>query len=209
MLAGDGRSCRCSTSTGRSSTPTSRSPRRGTRSASTPTSCRSACRSCEACERAGVTVEAYLAHYDPTAVLPFAGVAELLAGLDRWGLASNKERASGRRELERLGWHPDAALFSDDFGGREKELAPAARRPATSTPSGVVFVGDTRHDRACAAAVGARFALAGWNPRARATAPRPATSCSTARRPARPARTATRTRSSRSDVASGACPSCR
>ena len=33
-----------------------------------------------------------------------------------------------------------------------------------------MFVGDTRHDRACAAAVGARFALAGWNPRARAAA---------------------------------------
>ena len=31
----------------------------------------------------------------------------------------------------------------------------------------VVFVGDTPHDRACAAAVGCRFALAGWNPRAR------------------------------------------
>jgi phosphoglycolate phosphatase-like HAD superfamily hydrolase len=36
--------------------------------------------------------------------------------------------------------------------------------------SAVVFVGDTAHDRACAAAVGARFALAGWNRRARAGA---------------------------------------
>ena len=136
---------------------------------STPTSCRSAFRSCEACERAGVTVEAYLSHYDPTAALPFAGIEELIARLDRWGLASNKERGSGRRELARLGWHPDVALFSDDFGGREKELGPLLEALRLDADA-VVFVGDTRHDRACAAAVGARFALAGWNPRARATA---------------------------------------
>ena len=53
--------------------------------------------------RAGVTVEAYLSHYDPTAALPFPGVEELISQLDRWGLASNKERRSGYRELERLG----------------------------------------------------------------------------------------------------------
>ncbi|MET0903986.1 MAG: HAD hydrolase-like protein [Acidimicrobiales bacterium] len=123
----------------------------------------------EACERAGVTVAAYLEHYDFAAVLPFRGVAEMIAGLDRWGLASNKERTSGRRELERLGWRPDAALFSDDFGGREKELGPLLRALDLDAES-VVFVGDTRHDRACASAVGARFALAGWNPRARAGA---------------------------------------
>jgi phosphoglycolate phosphatase-like HAD superfamily hydrolase len=29
-----------------------------------------------------------------------------------------------------------------------------------------VFVGDTAHDRSCAAAAGVAFALAGWNPRA-------------------------------------------
>ena len=34
----------------------------------------------------------------------------------------------------------------------------------------MVYVGDTAHDRACAAAVGAPFALAGWNARARAGA---------------------------------------
>jgi phosphoglycolate phosphatase-like HAD superfamily hydrolase len=33
-----------------------------------------------------------------------------------------------------------------------------------------VFIGDTAHDRACAARAGVRFALAGWNPRALATA---------------------------------------
>jgi phosphoglycolate phosphatase-like HAD superfamily hydrolase len=125
----------------------------------------------EACERAGVTVDAYLSHYDPSAAQPFPGVAELLGALERWGLASNKERASGRRELERLGWAPDVALFSDDFGGREKELGPVLAA-MDLTGDAVVFVGDTRHDRACAAAVGARFALAGWNARARAAAER-------------------------------------
>jgi phosphoglycolate phosphatase-like HAD superfamily hydrolase len=123
----------------------------------------------EACARAGVTVEAYLEHYDPGAAMPFAGVPGLLAGLERWGMASNKERTSGRRELQRLGWTPDVALFSDDFGGREKDLAPLLAAMGLAADA-VVFVGDTRHDRACALAVGARFALAGWNPRARAGA---------------------------------------
>ena len=123
----------------------------------------------EACTRAGVTVEAYLSHYDATAAQPFPGVDELITRLEVWGLASNKERTSGRRELERLGWAPTAALFSDDFGGREKQLAPLLEVLALD-PADVVFVGDTRHDRACAAAVGARFVLAGWNARARAAA---------------------------------------
>jgi phosphoglycolate phosphatase len=122
-----------------------------------------------ACERAGVTVEAYLAHYDPSAAMPFDGVQELIAQLDVWGLASNKERTSGKRELARLGWTPAAALFSDDFGGAEKQLGPLLDAMGLDA-RGVVFVGDTRHDRACASAVGARFALAGWNARARAGA---------------------------------------
>ena len=37
-------------------------------------------------------------------------------------------------------------------------------------PAAVIYVGDTGHDRACAAAAGVPFALAGWNPRARADA---------------------------------------
>lgn len=120
----------------------------------------------EACARAGVTVEAYLEHYDATATLPFAGVPELIEALARWGLASNKERTSGRRELERLGWSPEAALFSDDFGGQEKELPPLLAAMGLD-PDRAVFVGDTHHDRACARAAGVRFALAGWNARAR------------------------------------------
>lgn len=117
-----------------------------------------------ACEQAGVRVEDYLDLYDGTAVRPFPGVEELLAALPCWAVCSNKRRSSGRSELERLGWTPDLALFSDDFGGRPKVLQPVldalGRHPAT-----VVFVGDTGHDRTCAAAAGVRFALAGWNPR--------------------------------------------
>ena len=123
----------------------------------------------EACERAGVSVDAYLDLYDPSAAMPFAGVPELIDALDRWGLASNKERTSGHRELERLGWNPEAALFSDDFGGREKELAPLLRAMHLDAHD-AIFVGDTRHDRKCAAAVGVRFAVAGWNARARESA---------------------------------------
>lgn len=123
----------------------------------------------EACHRAGVTVEDYLAHYDASVSQPFAGVPELLGALARWGLASNKERTSGRRELTRLGWAPEVAMFSDDFGGAEKSLPPLLGALGLA-PAETVFVGDTDHDRACAASAGVPFALAGWNPRARRAA---------------------------------------
>lgn len=122
-----------------------------------------------ACELAGVAVGAYLELYDSSAVLPFDGVPELLAALDRWGLASNKERSSGRRELTRLGWAAEVALFSDDFGGEEKQLAPLLDALGLDAEE-VVFIGDTAHDRACAARLDVPFALAGWNARARAAA---------------------------------------
>jgi phosphoglycolate phosphatase-like HAD superfamily hydrolase len=123
----------------------------------------------EACARAGVAMDAYVARYDPTAAQPFAGIPELLVGFDRWGLASNKERSAGVAELARFGWGPEVALFSDDFGGAEKQLAPLLAAMGLDAPS-VIYVGDTAHDRACAALVGAPFALAGWNQRARADA---------------------------------------
>jgi len=126
----------------------------------------------EACAQAGVTVEAYLERYDPSVAQPFPGVPELLAQLPRWGLASNKQRASGHQELARLGWQPEVALFSDDFGGADKQVEPLLDRLGLP-PASVVFVGDTDHDRACAATAGVPFVLAGWNARARAGA-RPA-----------------------------------
>lgn len=123
----------------------------------------------EACELVGVSIASYIDRYDSAAAQPFAGVSELLAELDRWGLASNKERLAGHRELARLGWGPEIALFSDDFGGEEKQLAPLLA--ALNLDAGdVIYIGDTAHDRACAALVSVPFALAGWNPRARAGA---------------------------------------
>jgi phosphoglycolate phosphatase-like HAD superfamily hydrolase len=123
----------------------------------------------EACARAGVTVQDYLDRYDPHAAQPFDGVVDALVGIERWGLASNKDRASGRRELARLGWAPAVALFSDDFDGQEKRLAPLLAAMELRAEE-AIYVGDTAHDRACAASAGVAFALAGWNPRARAAA---------------------------------------
>jgi HAD superfamily hydrolase (TIGR01549 family) len=119
----------------------------------------------EACRLAGITTDDYLAHYDDTAAHPFPGVDEVLRRLDRWAVCSNKDRASGRRELARLGWSPTVALFSDDFDGAPKQLAPVLLALELGADD-VAFVGDTAHDRSCAAAAGVRFALAGWNPRA-------------------------------------------
>ena len=121
----------------------------------------------EACHLAGITVADYVTHYDETAVQPFPGVEDLLRSLERWGLCSNKERGSGLAELARLGWTPTVALFSDDFGGRPKELAPVLAALDLRAEE-AVFIGDTEHDRASATAAGVRFALAGWNARAKA-----------------------------------------
>ena len=118
----------------------------------------------EACALAGVQVADYLERYDVTAVTAFPGVEDLLAALPRWAVCSNKERSSGHRELARLGWVPELALFSDDFGGRPKSLQPALDALGLE-PGAVVFIGDTAHDRTCAAEAGVSFALAGWNPR--------------------------------------------
>jgi phosphoglycolate phosphatase-like HAD superfamily hydrolase len=119
----------------------------------------------EACAVAEISVESYLAHYDVSVVQPFPGVEELLGQLDRWAVCSNKERTSGRAELARLRWTPTVTLFSDDYDSRPKALGPALDALGLCADE-AVFVGDTAHDRACAAAAGVRFALAGWNPRA-------------------------------------------
>jgi len=117
-----------------------------------------------ACELAGVSVAAYIAEYDDTIVEPFPGVSELVGQLDRWAVCSNKTGISGRTELARLGWSPAVAMFSEDFDGQPKELAPVVAALGLG-PDDVVFVGDTDHDRSSARAAGVRFVLAGWNPR--------------------------------------------
>ncbi len=116
------------------------------------------------CDRLGIALEAYLDAYDDTAAQPFPGVEALLGGVERWAVCSNKHPRSGRAELARLGWRPEHALFSDAFDG-PKRLEPVLALLDVD-PTDVVFVGDTAHDRACARAAGATFALAAWNPRA-------------------------------------------
>lgn len=115
------------------------------------------------CDRLGIALDDYLAAYDATAAQPFAGIDEMLAALDGWAVCSNKHPTYGRAELDRLGWHPVVAFFSDAFAG-PKQLAPVLEALGRSADE-VVFVGDTDHDRRCAAAAGAPFLLAGWNPR--------------------------------------------
>ena len=118
------------------------------------------------CRRLGIEVDDYLAHYDDTLALPFAGVDELVARLDHWAVCSNKHPLAGKAELARLGWQPDVAMFADSFDG-PKQLGPVLDAIGVG-PEAVIFVGDTDHDRRCARDAGCDFALAGWNRRASA-----------------------------------------
>ena len=96
------------------------------------------------CVRLGLSVEDYVAAYDTTQALPFAGVTELVTSFDRWAVCSNKHPLSGRAELERLQWFPEAALFADAFRG-PKQLTPLLEMLAI-TPDQAIFLGDTAHD---------------------------------------------------------------
>lgn len=115
------------------------------------------------CARLGIGLEDYLDAYDTDVSQPFPGVASMLDGVGRWAVCSNKHPRSGRRELARLGWTPEVALFADAFDG-PKALPPVLERLGVD-PGAVLFVGDTAHDEACARAAGTAFAWAGWNPR--------------------------------------------
>ena len=115
------------------------------------------------CARLGIDVDTYLDHYDPDLVEPFPGVTDLLEELDRWVVCSNKHPQFGHAELDRFGWAPELALFSDAFDG-PKRLGPILEWSGL-TGAEIVFGGDTAHDRRCANDVGALFGLAGWNPR--------------------------------------------
>jgi len=116
------------------------------------------------CRRLGLELDDYLAAYDTSSAQPFPGVESLVAAVPRWAVCSNKHPRSGRLELARLGWSPEGAWFADAFDG-PKRLTPVLEG-CGATPDRVLYVGDTDHDRACAAEVGCRFLLAGWNPRA-------------------------------------------
>lgn len=121
------------------------------------------------CDRLGISMAAYLEHYDSHDVTPYPGVENVLAQLPRWAVCSNKVRSAGATELLQLGWKPAVSLFAEDFGGRLKFLDPVLDH-LDVTADEVLFVGDTAHDRVCALDAGAAFALAGWNPRAVAVA---------------------------------------
>ena len=118
------------------------------------------------CDRLGVSVDDYLAAYDPGHAQPFPGVDEVLAQLPVWGVCSNKHPESGAAELARLGWQPTVATFADRTSG-PKQLGPVLAALEVAAAD-VLYVGDTAHDRACAQAVGCRFVVAGWNVRAEA-----------------------------------------
>ncbi|MDZ7732446.1 MAG: HAD-IA family hydrolase [Acidimicrobiia bacterium] len=116
------------------------------------------------CHRLGISVADYLERYDPERAEPFPGVEDILRSLDRWAVCSNKHPRSGWAELDRLGWQPDVARFSDAFEG-SKRLGPVLDALGV-VAADVVYVGDTDHDRRCARDVGATFVLAAWNDRA-------------------------------------------
>lgn len=120
------------------------------------------------CRRLGLSLDDYVGLYDVDAAMPFPGVDEVVGRLARWAVCSNKVRRCGVAELARLGWTPDVALFAEDFGGGPKRLGPALAALRVEDPFSVLFVGDTAHDRGCASDAGVAFALAAWNPRARA-----------------------------------------
>jgi len=116
------------------------------------------------CDRLGVSVDDYLAAYDPERAQPYPGIDDLLAQLPVWGVCSNKHPESGAAELARMGWQPTVAAFADRASG-PKQLGPVLAALDVSADE-VLYVGDTAHDRACAEAVSCRFVLAGWNVRA-------------------------------------------
>jgi phosphoglycolate phosphatase-like HAD superfamily hydrolase len=118
------------------------------------------------CRRLGLSVADYLNAYDVAAAQPYPGVAEVVAQLDRWAVCSNKARRCAEAELSRLGWAPAVARFAEDFGGGPKRLGPVLAALGVDDPWSVRFVGDTAHDRVCAADAGVAFAVAAWNPRA-------------------------------------------
>jgi phosphoglycolate phosphatase-like HAD superfamily hydrolase len=110
----------------------------------------------EACAEWGIDIDRYIELYDTAVAQPFEGADEVVRQLGRWAICSNKHTISGREELARLGWAPEQAWFSSDFGGAAKRLAPVIEAMGLGATD-VAYVGDTEHDQACAEAVGCEF----------------------------------------------------
>lgn len=124
----------------------------------------------EYCRMKGLSIEDYVNAYDTTSVQPFDGAEDLVSKLDRWAICSNKYNDSGWAELSRLGWEPELALFSRDFGGAEKSLVPVLERLGVGAGR-AIYVGDSATDAAVAQEAGVDFVWAGWNPRTAAATP--------------------------------------
>lgn len=116
------------------------------------------------CERLGIDLDAYVAHYDTEVSQPFPGVEELVSVLGRWSICSNKHPVSARAEIARLGWRPEVAMYADAFEWRHKELGPVLATMGLDADQ-VVMVGDSNGDLRCAEEVGTTMVWAGWNPR--------------------------------------------
>jgi len=124
----------------------------------------------EECDRLGLLLDAYVEAYDEQTVRPFPGVGEMVSGLGRWAICSNKHPVSASAELARLGWRPELAVYSDHFGWAHKRLGPVLDAMGLQA-SQVAMVGDSSGDLQCAQEVGCPMIWAGWNPRVAAAAP--------------------------------------
>ncbi len=124
----------------------------------------------EELELLGLTLDDYADTYRDHIVAPFPGVDEVVPGLGRWALCSNKHPRSGLAELARLGWQPEVAVFADHFDWAHKRLDPVLEMMGVSAAR-VAMIGDSGGDATCAAEVGCDMYWAGWNPRVVAAQP--------------------------------------
>ncbi len=118
----------------------------------------------EELDRLGLALDDYAEAYDVEVVRAFDGVDRVIPQLGRWAVCSNKHPVSATAELTRLGWHPEVALFAEDFHWAHKSVAPILDLLGL-TADRVAVVGDSEGDLRCALEVGCDMYWAGWNPR--------------------------------------------
>ena len=124
----------------------------------------------EECERLGIDLDDYVSNYDTTVAQAFPGVDSMLTEIPRWAIVSNKHPDSAAKELNRLGWKPEATMCADAFDWKHKSLIPMVQHLGLCAEQ-VVLVGDSGGDLLCAEELGCRFIWAGWNERVRQLQP--------------------------------------